>query len=80
MNTPELKKNFHDLIDHIDNESILMSFYELMMRRTNSIDGKFWGSLTKEDQESLLLTLEECEQPYNLVDHEDMKKKHGKWL
>jgi hypothetical protein len=80
MNTPELKKNFHNLIDHIDNESILISFYELMKKRATSEDGKLWSRLTKEDQESLLLTLEESEQSYNLIDHEEMKKKHGKWL
>jgi hypothetical protein len=80
MNTPELKKNFHNLIDHIDNESILISFYELMKKKATSADGKLWGRLTREDQESLLLTLEESEQSYNVIDHEEMKKKHGKWL
>ncbi|NOU47605.1 MAG: hypothetical protein HOO86_11170 [Bacteroidales bacterium] len=80
MNTPELKKNFHNLIDHIDNESILMCFYDLMKKRATSEDGKLWSRLTKEDQESLLLTLEESEQSYNVIDHEEMKKKHGKWL
>jgi hypothetical protein len=51
-----------------------------MKKRATSEDGKLWSRLTKEDQESLLLTLEESEQSYNLIDHEEMKKKHGKWL
>jgi hypothetical protein len=51
-----------------------------MKKKATSADGKLWGRLTREDQESLLLTLEESEQSYNVIDHEEMKKKHGKWL
>jgi len=33
-----------------------------------------------EDQEELILTLEESEDPKNLISHDEMKKKHQKWL
>jgi hypothetical protein len=30
MNTIELKKNFHILIDSIDNENLLINFYDII--------------------------------------------------
>ncbi len=80
MNTIELKKNFHSLIDSIENESLLMSFYDIIKSKTKSKDGQLWGRLNKDEQEELLIAFEESENPDNLIDNEKMKKKHGKWL
>jgi len=43
-------------------------------------EGQLWNCLTIEDQEELLLVLEESEDPNNLISHDEMKKKHQKWL
>jgi hypothetical protein len=80
MSTAELRKNFHHLIDNIDNEQLLLGFYDLMKKMSGSKDGELWSKLSFEEQEELLQTFEESEHPYNLIDHEEMKKKHGKWL
>ena len=80
MNTIELKKSFHDLIDSIDNENLLINFYELMKKRTSIKEGQLWSRLTKQEQEELLSTLEESKNPENLTSHEKMKEKHKKWL
>jgi hypothetical protein len=80
MTTLELKNNFHHLIDSIENENLLQEFYELMLRKRASKDGKLWAMLSKDEIEELLLANEESENPDNLISHEDMKKKYSKWL
>ncbi|MEI6132801.1 MAG: hypothetical protein ACOYM0_10900 [Bacteroidales bacterium] len=75
-----LKHNFHQLIESIENESLLQKFYELMLRKRASKDGSLWSKLPKQEIEELLLSNSECEDPANQVSHEDMKKKYAKWL
>jgi len=80
MTTLELKKNFHHLIDSIENENLLQKFYELMLRRRFTKDGALWGTLSKDEMEELLLANEECENLENLIPHNEMKQKYSKWL
>ena len=80
MNTLELKKDFHNLIDSIDNESLLSDFYALIKRRISAKEGTLWKGLTKKEQEELYLAFEESENPENLISHKEMRKKHKKWL
>jgi hypothetical protein len=80
MNTIELKKNFHLLIDSIENENLLISFYELIKKRSSTKEGQLWNRLTKQEQEELLISLEEIVNPENLISHEEMTRKHKKWL
>jgi len=80
MNTTELKKSLHDLIDSIDNENLLINFYDLIKKRTTTKEGQLWSRLSMQEQEELLLALEETEKPENLIDYEEMRKKHKKWL
>ncbi len=80
MNTLELKKDFHNLIDSIDNENLLFSFYDLIKKRISSREGQLWNRLTKQEQEELNLSFEESENSENLISYEAMKEKHKKWL
>jgi len=80
MNTIEIKQNFHILIDNIENENLLINFYDLIKKRSSAIEGQLWNNLTKLEQEELLLSLEESKNPENLISHDEMIKKHKKWL
>jgi hypothetical protein len=80
MTPLELKNNFHHLIDSIENENLLKEFYELMLRKRASKDGRLWTMLSTEEIEELLTANEESENPDNLIPHEEMKKKYTKWL
>ncbi|MDP3914969.1 MAG: hypothetical protein Q8R96_14660 [Bacteroidota bacterium] len=80
MNTIELKQSFHHLIDSIDNENLLINFYDLIKKRSSAKEGQLWNKLTDQEQKELLLSLEESKNPENLIDHEEMKMKHKKWL
>ena len=76
----ELKQNFHHLIDSIDNEKLLINFYELIKKKSSAEEGQLWNKLTDEEQKELLLSLEESKSPENLTSHEEMVNKHKKWL
>jgi len=76
----ELKQNFHHLIDRIDDEKLLIIFYDLIKKRSSAKEGQLWNRLTDLEQQELLLSLEESKNPENLISHEDMVKKHKKWL
>ena len=80
METTQLKNNFHQLIDSIDNDRILAKFFGLMSRTKDSVDGQLWSRLSKEEQEELLLSDIESEDPKNLISHSTIQKKHNKWL
>ncbi len=80
MNTVEIKQNFHNLIDKIDNESLLLNFYELLKKRSSAREGKLWNRLSKDQQNELLTALDEIQNPSNLISHSEMKKKHSTWL
>ena len=80
MTTIELKNNFHHLINSIENEKVLQEFYELMLRKRTSQDGRLWAMLSTDEIAELLLANEESENPENLISNEEMKKKYSKWL
>ena len=80
MDALELKNNFHHLIDEIENERFLWKFYNIMKRRLKTDDGELWATLSKEEQEELLLAEQESKDSDNLLSFDDVKKKHEKWL
>ncbi len=80
MTTIEIRKNFHSLIDSIDNENLLLFFYDMMKRKSSSKEGQLWNKLSRDQKEELLLSNKESEDPSNLISHEEMKNKHKKWL
>jgi hypothetical protein len=80
MTTIEIRKNFHSLIDSIDNENILLFFYDMMKRKSSSKEGQIWNKLSRDQKEELMLSNKESEDPMNLISHEEMKNKHKKWL
>ena len=80
MTTIELKQNFHQLIDSINNIDLLQQFYELMLRKKSLKDGKLWKTLSEEEKDELLIANEECENPNNLIPNEEVKKQYAKWL
>ena len=74
MNTLELKKNFHLLIDSIENDNLLADFYNLMKERTSAKEGQLWNQLTYKEQEELISALGESENPDYLISNDEMQK------
>jgi hypothetical protein len=80
MNIIGIKKKFHILIHSIENENLLLTFYELIKKRSSSKEGQLWNRLTQKEQDELLMSFEESENPENLISHDEMVKKRNKWL
>lgn len=76
VTTIELKQNFHQLIDSINNLDLLQQFYELMLRKKSLKDGKLWATLSEEEKDELLIANEESENPDNLIPNEEFKKQY----
>ncbi|MEI6141919.1 MAG: hypothetical protein WCP85_21790 [Mariniphaga sp.] len=75
MDTIELKRNFHLLIDSIDNENLLINFYEIIKKRSSQKDGQLWNRLNDFDKEELITAYDESQDPENLISHSEMKRK-----
>ena len=80
MNTLELKSNFHKLIDTINNEKILSSFYEMMSSINDHNEGSLWARLSPEERKELIELDEETKNEHNLISQTTIMEKHRKWL
>jgi len=74
MKLAELKSDFHNLIDQVENPDILEQFYDAL---SNSIKpgNSLWSSLTPEQQQDVLTAYEESEDESNLVPLSVIKSK-----
>ncbi len=80
MKQSEIKTNFHHLIDEIDNEPLLMKFYDLLLKSRVQKEGELWNQLSEEQKNELLIAESESHYHKNLIDHKTQKAKHRKWL
>lgn len=70
MSTPELRTEFHKLIDRIEDEDQLRTFFELLSAQVEPRDGQ--PSL---ELESRLEAAMHSFQAGNFITHEEMKRK-----
>ena len=80
MALANIKTDFHQLIDKIENEELLSSFYQLLVQRIQGKNGQLWESLTDEEKKELLLADEESKDSNNWISDEAVRKKHQQWL
>ncbi len=78
--TMKVKDDFHHLIDTIEDESLLESYYQLIQTMNSSSGGALWARLTDEQKKELLLAYDESFDENNLISHEQVKLQHEKWL
>ncbi len=74
-----IKEDFHHLIDTIDDEQLLNSYFQLMQQLTSQ-NGQIWNNLTEHQKNEVLLSYDESFDDKNLIPHEQVKKQHEKWL
>ena len=80
MGLANIKTDFHQLIDEIENEELLYSFYQLLVQRSQGKNGQLWESLTDEEKNELLLADEESKDPKSWVSDDEIRQKHQQWL
>ncbi len=74
------KENFHILIDQIEDERALSSYYELFKKLRQQETGRLWKSLSASEQQELMVAYDESFDAENLIPHNEVKREHGKWL
>ena len=80
MNTLELKGSLLDLISKANDNTRLARLFEAYNEIFTTDETDWWDALPVEQQARLNQAIEESYDPKNLIDHEEMKKKHAKWL
>ncbi|HEC42875.1 MAG TPA: hypothetical protein ENI20_08625 [Bacteroides sp.] len=80
MKQSDIRNSFHKLIDEIDNEHLLMKFYDLLIKSSDQKEGELWNQLSDEQKNEVLLAESESHYQNNIIDHETQKAKHKKWL
>jgi hypothetical protein len=80
MENSNIRSSFHKLIDEIDNERLLMKFYDLLIKSSDQKEGELWNQLSEEQKNEILIAESESHYKKNLIDHETQKAKHKKWL
>ena len=80
MALTNIKIDFNQLIDKIENEELLSSFYQLLVQRSQGKIGQLWENLTDEEKKELLLADEESKDPNNWISDEEVRQKHQQWL
>ena len=80
MKHSNIRKSFHKLIDEIENERLLMKFYDLLIKSSDQKEGELWNQLSDEQKNEVLIAESESHYNKNLIEHEAQKAKHKKWL
>lgn len=75
-----VKEDFHQLIDSINDEETLESYYRLIEQINNAQAGEFWNELTEDQKADLLKAYEESFDQNQLISHEEAKRQHKRWL
>jgi hypothetical protein len=76
----ETRREFHQLIDTIEDEETLHGYLTLVKQLKERRTGMLWDSLSASEQRELMAAYKESFVPSNLVPHHEVKEQHSKWL
>lgn len=80
MSVPELKKNFHKLIDNAENEALLSQFYNLMEKALEATENSLWSQLSDAEKRELIQIDDTLNHEGSVISHSKIREKHKKWL
>ncbi len=80
MTTQAIKREFHELIDKIDNQLLLEQFYKALSYSHSNSKFELWDSLNETQRQEIIDAFEESNNDNNLINFEDIKAKHKAWL
>lgn len=80
MTKEAIKKEFHELIDKVENTIILEQFFNALNFSQNNSKAELWDSLTDSERNDIILAFNESEDENNLISFEEIKNKYNKWL
>jgi hypothetical protein len=77
MSIEEIKSNFHNLIDDVNDMDLLKNYYEGLYI---SVNKRLQNELSEEGKKKILQAYEESEIESNLIDNDVVKEKINKRL
>jgi len=77
MNALELRSDLHELIDRVNDISMLSALKTILSKQTSESD--FWEELPLNVQESVKRGMRQVENGETIT-HEEVMQKHKKWL
>jgi predicted transcriptional regulator len=77
MNTIELKSDLHNLIDRVNDATILNAIKAILSKQVSKVD--FWDELPLNVQESVKRGMEQAKNGETKL-HSEVTKKYEKWL
>ncbi len=79
MNVLELKGGLLEMVANVRDEAILIQL-QSAFKKVIQPENDLWDELSDERKKLLDQAIEESYDPNNWIDHEEVKKKHAKWL
>lgn len=76
----KVKEEFHKLIDTIDDDEMLVAYYNLISQLNKQETGKLFQKLTNKQKQELSLAYRESFNPVDLLSHQEVKSQYEKWL
>jgi hypothetical protein len=78
MSILELKSKIHEMVVLLQSEKALLKIFEAAKKAVDEED--LWDALSSEQIESLKNSIAKSKNKNLLLNHEDVKKRHAKWL
>jgi len=76
MNTATLKSNIRELIDKLDNEQLLLEYYNEMKSLIQKDCISAWDTLTDKQKKEIILSWEESDDEKNLIENDEVLRKY----
>jgi len=77
MDMLDIKNNFHQLIESIEDEAILLNFYHLMSLQFSENNPLLIDRLSSKQYQELMLAFEESFEEDNLIEHAEIKERYA---
>jgi hypothetical protein len=78
MSVLELKSEIHEMVVLLQSEKALLKILETAKQAVDEED--LWDALSFEQIESLKKSISRSKNKDNLLNHEDVKQRHARWL
>ena len=78
MRLPQLRKNFHSLIDKVNDSEMLKMYYDALAYSASD-DEASTNSLSASEKKQVLISFEESKNRKNLMSNDSVIKRFKKW-
>lgn len=74
-----IRHQFHDLIDQVDDESVLARYLGAISSEVKGETTDLWDDLMPEEQADILEAIRQTDDSSKVISHEEAIKRHAPW-